>query len=99
VYSDSDLANALMCCVDWDPKLLHSRYSHLLGAPILLADNIPFAAARELLVDPDADNDGRADVDDFFAAMLTTSPERASRAAKAILLASLGVHRYHTHHM
>jgi hypothetical protein len=54
-----------------------------------MADDIPFAATRKISVVPEPDNDGRANVflEDALAAILATSPERAYRAAEAILLA------------
>jgi hypothetical protein len=87
--STTDLANAISRCDSWDPNLLHSHQSHLIGPSKKLPADIPFAPARTMLVDPEADSHGRSDVfiDDIFSAIPAISPDHEARAAQAVLLA------------
>ena len=67
----TDLTNAIIRCSDYDPASFPSHYSHLLGPTKVEPDNVPLAAALPLMVDPEADEFGTADVflDDIFSAI------------------------------
>jgi len=67
----TDLTNAIIRCSDYDPASFPSHYSHLLGPAKVEPDNVPLAAARSLMDDPEADEFGTADVflDDISSAI------------------------------
>jgi hypothetical protein len=87
--STTDLANAICRCDAWDPTVLHSHQNHLIGQSKKLPDDVPFAPARSMLVDPEADKYGYSDVylDDIFSAIPAISPKHEARAAQSVLLA------------
>ena len=67
----TDLTNAIIRCSDYDPASFPSHYSHLLGPAKVEPDDVPLAAALPLMVDPEADEFGTADVflDDISSAI------------------------------
>jgi hypothetical protein len=58
----TDLTNAIIRCSDYNPAPFPSHYSHLLGPAKVEPVNVPLAAARSLMVDPENDEFGTADV-------------------------------------
>ena len=85
----TDLANAIARCPAWDPLSLPSPYSELIGSPQLLDSTIDFAPAKPMIVDPDPDEFGGADVylDDVFSAVPALSEMHSRRGYEAVLLA------------
>jgi len=86
----TNLTNAIIRCSDYDPASFLSHYSHLLGSAKVEPDDVPLAAARSLMVDPEADEFGTADVflDDNFSAIPQLDGDSAGdRGAQAALLA------------
>ena len=86
----TDLTNAIIRCSDYDPASFPSHYSHLLGPAKVEPDDVPLAAARSLMVDPEADEFGTADVflDDIFSAIPQLDGDSpGDRGAQAALLA------------
>jgi len=86
----TDLTNAIICCSDYDPASFPSHYSHLLGPAKMEPDNVPLAEARSLMVDPEPDEFGTADVflDDIFSAIPQLDGDSpGDRGAQAALLA------------
>jgi hypothetical protein len=87
--STTDLANVIRRCDSWDPNLLHSHQSNLIGPSTKLPANIPFAPAHTMLVNPEADSHGRSNVfiDNIFSAIPAISLGNQARAAQAVLIA------------
>lgn len=85
----TDLAMAINRCQAWDPDKLSSCYDHLLGKPRREPDHVPFATGRKMLVNPEADEHGGADVflDDILSCSAADNDNDALRLSKAILLA------------
>jgi hypothetical protein len=86
----TDLTNAIIRCSDYDPASFPSQYNHLLGPAKVEPDDVPFAAARSLMVDPEADEFGTADVflDDILSAIPQLDGDSTGdRSAQAALLA------------
>jgi len=82
------LANDILHCPNWDPKILRSPHSHLLSKPKILDDSIPLGQAKELDVEIPPDNWGH--IDDFIDDGISIVPdmgENRDRAAAAMLLA------------
>ena len=91
----ADLSRALLACKDWDPATLHSPQQKHVGDPVLLDEAVPFAKAREMIVQlPGSDNDGAVEpyIDDIITAMLDT-PLNRQRIAAATLLAIHSISR------
>jgi hypothetical protein len=57
-----DLANKLLKCDNWDPHTLHASVQADIPKRDCLADNVPFAIGRELIVNVPIDPRGFADV-------------------------------------
>ena len=57
-----DLANELLKCNDWDPCALYAAAQVDVPTCIYFDDDVPFATARELIVDISVDPCGYADV-------------------------------------
>ena len=53
-----DLANELLKCDDWDPRTLHAMSQVDVPACEYLNNDVPFAIARELIVDIPVDPRG-----------------------------------------
>ena len=85
----TDLACAICRCTDWKPDTVTPIHSTLIAAPITFAADIPFAAARDMLVDPGMDKHGTTEVylDDILGAFPFTSLAWVKRCALAPLLA------------
>jgi len=86
----TDLTNAIIRCSDNDPASFPSHYSHLLGPAKVEPDDVPLAAACSLMIDPEADKFGTADVflDDIFSAIPQLDGDSPrDRGAQAALLA------------
>jgi len=86
----TDLTNAIIRCSDCDPASFPSHYSHLLGPAKVEPDDVPLAADRSLMVYPEADEFGTADVflDDIFSAIPQLDGDSpGDRGAQAALLA------------
>ena len=84
----ANLATDILGCDDWDPSSLHSPQQHLVPDTIFLNAEIPFAAARDTIVDIPAEDQGKCDVyiDDTIA-IGPDIPNNTSRLAAAIPLA------------
>ena len=65
----TDLAIDILGCDDWDPSSFHSPQQHLVPDTISLNADIPFAAARDIIVDIPAEDQDKCDVyiDDTIA--------------------------------
>ena len=85
----ADLGNAICRCTEWDPATLRPAASVLLKDPFLFPVKIPFALAREMLVDPGMDKFGTNEVylDDVLTAFPFLSKAHIERCALAPLLA------------
>ena len=84
-----DLANVLVCCPHWDPKLLRPKHHNVIGNITFLANDIPFAPARNLLVNPGTDEYGTINVylDDLFSAFPALSDDHIKCGSQAVPLA------------
>jgi hypothetical protein len=84
----SDLANDILHCQEWDPKVISSPHADKLQDPILLDQQIPFVQAKDLDVDIPNDNWGRVDnfIDDGIVIVPDLKDNR-NRAIQAMLLA------------
>jgi hypothetical protein len=93
--SVTDLANVLVRCPHWDPKSLRPEHRDVIGNITFLANDIPFAPARNLLVDPGTDEYGTIDVylDDLFSAFPALSDDHIERGSQAVPLAIDAVSR------
>jgi hypothetical protein len=86
----ADLTNALLQVNDWDPDTLFSEHNDFLDdKPRLENDTVPFAPARELLMDLQLSDRGAADVfiDDIFNVFPLLSEAHWKRGRNAALLA------------
>jgi hypothetical protein len=86
----ADLANTIAQHGDWDPDNLHSGFVSLTGEkPILCGEDVPFAPARELLVDWELSEFGVTDayIDDIFSVFPLKSDDHLRRGRNAALLA------------
>jgi len=72
----TDLTNAIIRCSDYDPASCPSHYSHLIGPAKV---DVPLAAARSLMVDPEAD--------EFSAVPQLNDDSPGDHGAQAALLA------------
>ena len=79
----------LFDCPEWDPDELCSPHRSVIGEPVLLPDDIPFAQAKEMIADPEVDEFGSTEVfvDDLFTAFPALSEDHIKRCAEAIPLA------------
>ena len=84
----ADLATDILGCDKWDPSSLHSPQQHLVPDTISLDADIPFASARDTIVDIPAEDHGKCDVyiDDTIA-IGPDIPNNVPRLAAAIPLA------------
>jgi hypothetical protein len=84
----TNLANDLLHCLHWDPKMLQSPHAHRLSNPRLLDDSIPFGQPKKLDVEIPIDDWGRIDdfIDDGIAIVLDLGDNK-NRAVTAMLLA------------
>jgi len=84
----SYLANYILHCLEWEPKVISSPHAEKLQDPILLDQQFPFTQAKELDVDIPNDNWGRVDnfIDDGIVIVPDLQDNR-NRAIQAMLLA------------
>jgi hypothetical protein len=85
----TDLANEIARTPEWDPCTMHSTHHELIGPPEFQPDEVPFSAARNMIVDPEADEFASAEVfvDDIFSAFPALSDDHVQRGSQAALLA------------
>ena len=85
----ADLANVLTRCKLWDPAELLPKLSSLIGQPKLADKSIPFAPARQMIVNPGTDSHGLTDVflDDLVSVFPALSKKHIDRCSMAALLA------------
>ena len=85
----TDLGSAICRCKKWNPSILRPATSSLLNKPILMEKTVPFAPARDMLVDPGMDKHGTNDVflDDILTAFPNLSTAHVERCSLAPLLA------------
>jgi len=86
----SDLANDILHCQEWDPKVISSPHAEKLQDPILLDQQIPFAQAKDLDVDIPNDNWGR--VDNFIDDGIVIVPDLQDNRYRAIQAMLLAIH-------
>jgi hypothetical protein len=90
IYSElsADLANNLLHCPAWDPKVLSSPYAPKLLDPILLPQSDAFVEAKPLDVVLEPDDCGKVDIliDDGMVIVPDLNNNR-DRAVQALLLA------------
>ena len=84
----TDLANDLILCCDWSPKICQSPVQQLVPPPNRLPLSIPFGTALPLALEPPACPEGKVDcfVDDVTTVFLDT-PENCVRTPAAVPLA------------
>jgi len=84
-----DLANAIARIAPWDIRNDIPTHATVLQDPICLGNNIPFAPALPLLVDPCVDEHGgrEAFIDDVFSAFLDLSQDHIDRGQFSPLFA------------
>jgi hypothetical protein len=84
-----DLANVLICCPHWNPKLLQPQHHDVIGDITFLANDIPFTPAWDLLVDPGTDEFGTINVflNDLFSAFPALSDDHIEHGSQAVPLA------------
>ena len=86
----TNLANAILCHPDWDPRELFSTLSDMLPERKDLPTDIPFSVGKKLVFDLPVDRHGMSEcyIDDTFtqAADLPDS-DNSLRAERALLLA------------
>ena len=85
----ADLVQVLRSCETWDPNRTQSIHHGLIGAPRLAEADIPFAAAKPMMVDPGVGECGTTEVflDDIFSAFPALSKSHVQRGSQATLLA------------
>ena len=85
----ADLANVLTRCKLWDPAELRPKLSSLIGQPKLTDKSIPFAPARQMIVNPGTDSHGLTDVfmDNLVSVFPALSKKHIDRCSLAALLA------------
>jgi hypothetical protein len=86
----ADITNVLLQSTDWNPGELASAHTTLLEKePRLEATSVPFAPARDLLIDIQLSDNGAADVfiEDIFNVFPLLSEDHWHRGRNAALLA------------
>ena len=84
----ADLATDILNCAEWDPKEIHSPLQSKMPQKKTLHPSIPFAQARETIVDIPAEDKGKCDVYlDDTTAIGPDIGNNASRLEACILLA------------
>jgi hypothetical protein len=68
----TDLVNEMLLCDEWHPDIISGPLQEYIGKPKREADDVPFAPAAPMAVDPEPDEQGKLDVfvDDLIAAFL-----------------------------
>lgn len=83
----ADLSNVLARCQSWDPLSLSHSYMDVVDLePELLSENMPFAEARSLSVDPEPDGCNKSDpfIDDILNAVVMLLNDDGSLAADTL---------------
>jgi hypothetical protein len=86
----TDLANDILHCPEWDPKILKSPHAHRLSSPWLLDESIPFGQAKELDIEIPTGDWGR--VDDFIDDGIVIIPDLGDNKNRAVTALLLAIH-------
>jgi hypothetical protein len=86
----TDLAQDILHASDWDPRKIFSPHASKIPEPILLADEIPFGAAKDLDVDISANCNGC--IDDFVDDGVVVVPDIGDNRLRGAGALPLAIH-------
>jgi len=86
----ADLANDLIHCKDWDPKVLASPNASKISEPIFLDDSEDFTPAKDLDIALVPDDSGKIDI--FIDDGLVITPDLGNNRHRAIQALLLSIH-------